>query len=140
MSEQEIRISAIGYDEREVLQQWLRDARQWGIDPDDLDSVARAYDGYVARVLATDPDDREDPTAVCTMIGLAMGEHIARNSRLQWRIVTDAEGTDLALSTPEENAVLYPADPVIDAWSEQRTGWLSGWVRDLLRGVNGATA
>ncbi|MDE9367538.1 DUF3806 domain-containing protein [Luteipulveratus sp. YIM 133132] len=138
MPDEDIRISPLGDAERRTLHEWLNDARSWDIDPDDLGSIDRAYDGYVARVLATDPDDREDPTAVCTMIGLAMGEHIVRNSVLEWRVVTDAEGTDLALATPSEDAVLYPADPVIEAWADQRTSWISAWASDLIRGVREA--
>lgn len=136
VTEQDIRIEPVGDHERSVLREWLDDAHQWGIDVDDLASLERAYEGYFDKVLATDPDDREDATAVCTMIGLALGEHLVRHSALEWRVVTDAEGTDLALSTPAEDAILYPADPVIDAWSGQQRGWLQAWATELIRGVN----
>lgn len=133
--EQEILIARVGQDEQRVLQSWLDDAAQWGVDVNDHRSIGRAYDEYVAAVRATDPEDRDDPTPVCTMIGMAMGEYLVRNSRLQWRVVTDHEGTDLALSTPEENAVLYPSDPVADAWEQQKVQWLPDWVDQLIAGM-----
>lgn len=134
-TEQDILIAHLGRSEQRALQRWLSDAVRWDVAVDDLESIGRCYDDFVARVLATPPAERKDPTAVCTMIGMALGEHLVRNSRLEWRVVTDAQGTDLAVATPEENGILYPADPVMDMWAQQQVGWLPAWARELLSAI-----
>lgn len=131
----EIIIGEVQQPQQEVLDAWLADAREFGIDIEDLDSIGEAFDEHLLAVMEQEPDDRQDPTAFCTMVGMAMGEYLARNSDLRWRIITDDEGTDLGLANPEETGVLFPADPVAGAWQEQSFGWLPVWVGQLMQAM-----
>lgn len=117
---------------RIVLRGWLGDAARLGIDPELPETLQDAYDKYLDQVLATEPDQREDPTPTLTAIGMALGEHIRRNSDADWRIVTDDQGRDLALASPDESSILFPVDPVAGHWAVQQREWVSGFVAAAL--------
>lgn len=127
----EITIEPVGEAEQSVLEQWLDDAARWNIDITDVRSIDAAYEGYVEHVLAQEEDEREDPTPFVAMLGFALGQWLTRESVLQWRVITDAEGRDLGLSLPDESSIMFPSDFVADAWNEMRRDWLYGWATDL---------
>ncbi|MGN6414244.1 DUF3806 domain-containing protein [Flexivirga sp.] len=134
----EITVQPLDRSAQRALTGWLGDAQAAGVDVDDLESIGRAYDDYVHDVLLTPAADRGDPTPTLTMIAMAMGEYLQRHSALQWRVVEDAQGTDLALSSADDLGVLYPIDPVAQAWSQRQRGWLPVFARELLKNIEGA--
>ncbi|RNI20477.1 DUF3806 domain-containing protein [Flexivirga caeni] len=133
----EITVRPLDRSAQRALVGWLGDARAAGIDIDDVESIGSAYDAYVNEVLLMPADQRPDPTPKLTMIAMAMGEHLQRNSSLQWRIAGDAKGTDLALASADDLGVLYPIDPIAQAWSQRQRGWLPVFVRELMRSIEG---
>lgn len=134
----EITVRPLDRNAQRALTGWLGDAQAAGIDLDDLDSIGAAYDDYVHEMLLTPAAERRDPTPTLTMIAMAMGEHLRRNSTLQWRVAGDAQGTDLALASADDLGVLYPIDPVAQAWSQRQRGWLPVFVRELMRSIGNA--
>ena len=122
-----------------ALDEWLERARQAGMDPDDLDSIDAAYRRYVDQMMRTPEGRRQDPTQTLTTIAMAMGEHLQRRSVLHWRVAEDAEGTDLALTSVDDTGVLFPIDPVADAWSKQQRDWLSDFVTQVLHELEAAS-
>lgn len=134
MSDQSGQFSVTDLDRRarQTLNGWLGDAENDGIDLDDAGTIQDAYERYVEAVLAQAPDEREDPTPVLTMIGMALGEHLQRNSDLVWRIVTDAQGSDLGLAIEDGSGAFFPVDPVAANWAEQNRQWLVPFVAELL--------
>lgn len=120
-----------------ALQEWLERARQARIDVDDLDSIDRAYVGYFDQVLRQPADQREDPTPRLTTIAMALGEHLRRHGRLHWRVARDGEGEDLALTSADDTGVLFPLDPVADAWGRQERFWLADFARGVLAELDG---
>ncbi len=122
----------------QALRDWLERARQAHVDIDDLASIEEAYDRYLAEVMRTPADRRRDPTPTLTTIAIAMGEHLRARSALQWRVAEDAEGVDLALVSGNEMGVLFPIDPVADAWSRQERRWLADFARGVLEQLRGA--
>ncbi|WP_186526259.1 DUF3806 domain-containing protein [Leekyejoonella antrihumi] len=122
-----------------ALHEWLERARQAAIDPDELASIDAAYARYFDQVLRTPADHRQDPTQTLTTIAMAMGEHLQRHSALHWRVVKDAEGTDLALASADDTGVLFPVDPVADAWSKQQRDWLADFVTEVLSELEAAS-
>lgn len=123
---------------RITLRGWLGDAARLGVDPEVPDTLQEAYETYFDKVVATEPDEREDPTPTLTAIGMALGEHLRRNSEADWRIVTDHEGRDLAIVSPDESSILFPADPVAGHWNVQQREWVLGFVAAALESF-GAT-
>lgn len=133
-----ITIRPLDRQAQRALTGWLGDAQVAGIDIDDLESIGAAYDDYVHQVLLLPAAERPDPTPTLTTIAMAMGEHLQRNSSLQWRVAGDAQGTDLALASADDLGVLYPIDPVAQAWSGRQRGWLPVFARELLRQITDA--
>lgn len=127
-----VTVRALDPQAERALQDWLERARQARIDVDELATIDAAYEAYVEQVRATPPDRRGDPTVRLTTIAMAMGEHLRARSALTWSVAEDSEGTDLALRSPTGNGVLFPIDPVADAWSRQQRGWLTGFVEGVL--------
>lgn len=113
---------------RITLRAWLGDAARLGIDVESPDTIQDAYERFFDEVLATPADERTDPTPTLTAIAMAMGEHLRRHSQIDWRIVTDDQGRDLALSTPDEESILFPIDPIADSWGVQDREWLSDFI------------
>lgn len=132
MSAPEFTVTDLDRRSRQTLLGWLADAAKAGIEVDDPSSIQDAYEAYFDRVLATAPADREDPTPTLTMIGIALGEHLQRGSRLVWRIVSDAHGSDLGLATPDGSGAFFPADPVAANWGDQRREWIVPFVEEML--------
>ncbi len=133
----EITVRPLDRSAQRALAGWLGDAQAAGVDVDDVDSIGAAYDAYVHEVLLTPAADRVDPTPTLTMIAMAMGEYLQRNSNLQWRVAGDAHGSDLALASADDLGVLYPIDPVAQAWSQRQRGWLPVFTRELMRNIEG---
>lgn len=131
----DITVQPLDRKAQRALAGWLGDAQTAGIDVDDIDSVGSTYDDYVDRVLLLPADDRPDPTPTLTMIAMAMGEYLQRNSSLQWRVVEDAQGIDLALSSADDLGVLYPIDPIAQAWEQRRRGWIPVFAHELLKNI-----
>jgi hypothetical protein len=131
----EITIRPLDRAAQRALAGWLGDARAAGVDVADLDSIGATYDDYVHQVLLTPAAERVDPTPTLTMIAMAMGEYLQRNSSLQWRVAGDAQGTDLALASADDLGVLYPIDPVAQAWEQRQRGWLPVFARELMRNL-----
>lgn len=136
----EITVQPLDRKAQRALTGWLGDAQAAGVDIDDLESIGRTYDDYVDEVLLIPADDRPDPTPRLTMIAMAMGEYLHRNSDLQWRVVEDGQGTDLALSSADDLGVLYPIDPVAQAWSQRQRGWIPVFARELLKNIGDTDA
>lgn len=114
-----------------ILMQWLDDAAGWNIDVRDVRTIDAAYQGYFDHVVAQDEKDREDPTQFVAMIGFALGQWLALETILEWRIITDENGRDLGLALPDHSSFMFPSDFVADAWNEARREWLTEWASDL---------
>ena len=117
---------------RIMLRGWLGDAARLGVDPASAETIQRAYASYLDQVLDTEPDQRQDPTPTLTAIAMALGEHLRRNCDADWRIVTDGQGRDLALSSPSGESILFPIDPVAGPWSVQHPEWVLEFVATAL--------
>ncbi len=137
----EPRVEPVDTAARIQLRGWLGDAAALGIDLDDAETIQDAYEQYFDRVLATPEDERTDPTQTLTAIAMALGEHLRRNSPADWRVVTDDQGRDLALTSPGHQSILFPIDPIAASWEQQRRLWLTDFV-DLAvdQFVDGPTA
>lgn len=127
----EITIEPIGPAEQEVLMRWLDDAARANIDVTDVESIDAAYEGYVDHVITQEEDEREDPTPFVAMLGFALGQWLTRETVLEWRVITDAEGRDIGLSLPDESSIMFPSDFIADAWNDMQRDWLAEWAGDL---------
>lgn len=134
-TDQHLTVEPVDTAARIALRQWIGKAKAVGIDVDDPGTMQDVYDAYFAKVAEQDPSEREDPTERLTTIAMAVGEYLQRTTCLQWRVVTDAQGRDLALYREIDGTVMFPIDPVAGAWQQQEAGWLAGFVTAVQESV-----
>jgi len=83
-------------------------------------------------------DQRIDAHRVVNPIGVAMGDVLAREFGLAWKIVTDAFGTDLGLWRAKGQIVLSPVHSVAKRFADESNGFvvsLCGAMRAQLRSM-----
>lgn len=65
---------------------------------------------------------------------LLIGEYVARRTDLEWQIVTDVFGTDLAVADRfGVTFVIVPSNLVAVRWMRGETGWVPGVVGHMVR-------
>ena len=101
------------------------------VDVDDLLSIGSAYDTAFSGWQA-DPES-VDSGEIVDLFGLAIGEHLARNSARQWAVVTDVFGTDLGLVAAQADTVIVPHNIVSARWMRRERGWIPGVVSHLVQ-------
>jgi hypothetical protein len=118
---------------------WLDDLlaglRRDGVDPLDLDALTRYYDDNYAAWLASGRQS-PDPNLIINRVGAGLGECLRSRLPLQWVVVTDQWGTDLAVHGHPGNVVMTPMTMIGKRWSDGETGF----VADLARGAVEAAA
>ena len=75
-----------------------------------------------------------------TVIGLAFGAHVARDTGLGWVLATDRAGRDLALHRGEGNVLVYPASSVAQRIGRGETGFLVPLHASLVQAVQQISA
>lgn len=127
------RLNAVPEQEQQRIAAALAALEAEGVDVDDLDSLGAAYDAALAAWHATPKRRREDDAAVTERFAIGIGEHLARHTDLDWSLVRDAFGTDLAVAGGRDDFVVVPANLVTSRWLNGETGWLPGVVAHLVR-------
>jgi hypothetical protein len=69
-------------------------------------------------------EQRIDPNVVIAVVGIAMGDVLASEFGLIWKIVMDAFGTDLALWRAKGQIVISPINSVAKRFAEERDGFV----------------
>jgi hypothetical protein len=67
---------------------------------------------------------RIDPNVVVTVVGIAMGDVLAREFGLVWKIITDAFGTDLGLWRAKGHIVLSPTNSIAKHFADESDGFV----------------
>lgn len=104
-----------------------------GWDVDDLESIATAYD----RAFTAEPPSSPGRDDVVEVVGLAIGEHLVRHGRMDWRIITDVFGSDLGVVARRRDLSVIPTTIVATRWINGQRGWIPGVVGHLVRLGNG---
>jgi hypothetical protein len=113
-----------------------------GVDVTDAAALGAHYDelltGWLASPRDPNPDVKEprDPNPDINLIGLGLGEHLRRRTILDWAVVTDAHGTEMALHGRPGEIVIYPANAVAKRWVAQETGFLPAFVEATVAAVS----
>jgi hypothetical protein len=66
----------------------------------------------------------EDANSVVHMIGLSFGQHLVDDFGLEWVIVSDDQGTEMAVHREEGDVLVFPANLVAKRWETRATGFL----------------
>jgi len=104
-----------------------------GVDIDVLTSLSDGYDRAYAAWAGADPGSRADHAEVVARYACGIGEHLHRHTDLDWAVVTDVFGTDLAVAGGVSGAfTVVPSNLVAARWMRGETGWIQGVVGHLV--------
>ncbi|GAA1894378.1 DUF3806 domain-containing protein [Lapillicoccus jejuensis] len=128
-----VRIRDVGDAERARVEAGLAALADLGVDVDDVTSLGAGLDRATQEWQATPARKRGDEDAAREPWVVGVGEHLVRHSDLEWALVRDAFGTDLAVAQQRDDFAVVPANLVGARWMAGETGWLPGVVAHLLR-------
>lgn len=127
-------VEPIGEPERTRIEAALAAVEGDGVDLDDLGSLGAGYDSAFTAWSTAPEAERPDHAAIVERYSLAVGEYLNRHTDLDWHMVTDVFGTDLALAGGfRSDFVVVPHNLVAARWMRGETGWLPGVVGHLVR-------
>ena len=130
-------VAGIGEEERARIDAALEALAAEGVDVDDLDSLGAGLDAAYRRWESAPEDSRPDHAAIVERYALGIGEHLNRHTDLDWQVVTDVFGTDLALTEGFKGTfVVVPHNLVAGRWMRGETGWIPAVVGHLVRRRN----
>lgn len=105
-----------------------------GVDLDDLESIGAALDAAYRSWESAPLGARPDHAAIVERFALAIGTHLDRHTDLDWQVVTDVFGTDLALTEGFKGTfVVVPHNLVAGRWMRGETRWVPAVVGHLVR-------
>jgi hypothetical protein len=121
----------LGPEEESLIARALEELAAGGVDVNDLDSLGSAYDQ--AFRAWRDGQSGEDYDRIVQRFAVGIGEHLNRRTDLDWQVVTDAFGTDLAVfGGGRGDFVVVPSNLVAARWMTGETGWIPGVVGHLV--------
>lgn len=130
-------VAAIGPEERARISAAVEAVVAEGVDVDDVASIGAGLDRAYLAWRDAPEEERPDHAAVVERYALAIGEHLDRQTDLDWQVVTDVFGTDLALTEGFKGTfVVVPHNLVAGRWMRGETGWVPGVVGHLVRRRN----
>ena len=66
----------------------------------------------------------ENANAVVHMIGFSFGQHLVDDFGLRWVVISDEQGTEMAVYREEGDVTLFPANLVAKRWETRDTEFL----------------
>jgi hypothetical protein len=79
---------------------------------------------------------RPDPNPIVNAAGVAVGDVLAREFGLEWKIITDSFGTDMGLWRARGSIILAPTSSVAKRFADGKDGFLPALLEDLRGGLN----
>ncbi len=125
-------VARLGAQERARIARAVEELEGQGVSLDDLESLGAAYDRAYSAWLDAPDDSRPDHGHVVDTYAIGVGEHLHRHTDLDWGIVTDVFGTDLAVTGGRGAFVVVPSNLVAARWMRGETGWLPGVVGHMV--------
>ncbi|GAB3441788.1 hypothetical protein GCM10027517_18210 [Phycicoccus ginsengisoli] len=130
-------VAPLGADERARIAAALEALAAERVDVDDLDSLSAGLDAAYRSWEQSPEGSRPDHAAVVERYALGIGEHLDRHTDLDWQVVTDVFGTDLALTEGFKGTfVVVPHNLVAGRWMRGETGWIPAVVGHMVRRRN----
>lgn len=130
-------VARIGAQEQARIAAAVAAVEAEGVDIDDVESIGAGLDRAHLAWRASSEQDRLDHASIVERYALAIGEHLRRHTDLDWQVVTDVFGTDLALTEGFKGSfVVVPHNLVAGRWMRGETGWVPAVVGHLVRRRN----
>lgn len=119
-----------------------------GTRPSSTPTIRQIHDTYEGWLAATRPRGlfrktsagHPDANAVSMSLGVALGDQIARETGLEWMIITDAYGTDLGLffaglEGEYSDIVTHPMGFIAKRIAERESDWLEPTAAQLIKDI-----
>lgn len=110
-----------------------------------ISEIHDAYEGWLTAtaprgLLRKVPKDQADANSVVLVLGVALGDQIAEATGMEWKIITDAYGTDMGLflaglEGTYSDIVTHPMNLIAKRIVERQSGWLKPTADDLIRTI-----
>lgn len=127
-------VDPVPAQDRERIDSAVSALEAQGVDLDDLDSIGDALDAAYRDWESAPLGSRPDHAAIVERFAMAIGTHLDRHTDLDWQVVTDVFGTDLALTEGFKGSfVVVPHNLVAGRWMRGETGWVPAVVGHLVR-------
>ena len=123
-------------DEIDWVRSTIAELGEQDVRIDDIEDLGRYYDELLTAWIRVREADRPAPDKVIDQIGLAFGQYLADQARLEWVIATGHQGPVIALYRAQGQVLLYPASMVASSWERRETGVLPALGRVTLRSVS----
>ena len=120
-------------------QQWiddqLRRLRASGVDVADPAQLGAHYDRLLTRWYSLADGGRPDPNPDINLIGIGLGEHLRYRTGLDWVVVTDTDGAEIALYGQPGDILIYPTNAIAKRWVAHQAGFLPQFAEEIVRSV-----
>jgi hypothetical protein len=127
-------VQAVGAEDRARIADALEALAAEGVDVEDLGSIGAGLDAAYRTWHEAPEEARPDHAAIVERYALGIGEHLDRHTDLDWQVVTDVFGTDLALTEGFKGSfVVVPHNLVAGRWMRGETGWVPAVVGHIVR-------
>lgn len=98
-----------------------------GVDLADPGQLGDLYDAQLGQWEPGGENVGQDPNPTINLIGLGLGEHLARRCGLRWCVATDARGAEIAIHRQPGDILIYPTNTVAKRWVAREYGFLPGF-------------
>jgi hypothetical protein len=131
----DVEVQPVNDAERGWINEHLDLLRAVGIGVRDARQLGAHFDALLSRWLAVPDPRRPDPNPDINLIGLGLGAHLAARTGLEWAVVSDGTGTEIALHGQPGNILIYPTNAVAKRWIEQEIGFLPDFADRTVQAV-----
>lgn len=114
-----------------------------------INDIHDAYEGWLTAtmprgLLKRAPKHQPDANTVVMALGVALGDQIAEATGMEWKIITDAYGTDMGLfldgvEGAYSEIVTHPMNFIAKRIVERQSGWLAPSATQLIKEIRNMT-
>jgi hypothetical protein len=97
-----------------------------------------ALDTLYGKLLDAGKTDPEEVNSIINMIGVAFGDCIIRESNFEWAVVTDEQGSELAIVADPQGikTMVFPANFIAKRWERKETNFIEESFHKILSQAN----
>jgi uncharacterized protein DUF3806 len=90
----------------------------------DLKLLDEVYAAWFEQWRAVPAEDREDPNPYINAVGMAFGQRFVDELGFRWAVVTDNDGTEIAVHGDPGDILIFPPNLVAKRFRREETGFL----------------
>jgi len=102
---------------RELAKEYVSHPENEPLTPENLDEAFAAW-------LEEWSSTKGDPNPVINAFGIAFGQYLVDNLGLQWAVVTDSHGTEIAVHGSPGDQLVFPPNLVAKRFVKRQTGFM----------------